>query len=95
MKSRTAVAPILASLAARRTREDEVFRAAAVGALGRIGDCDAIRQSCREMQAVYSTVAVYSYRNVCDAALRAITGEQHVVGPAEWLAWWAKNQGGK
>jgi len=60
---------------------------------GQIGDRAAISAIVREWNTGYSTVVVYWYESACDNALRAITGEQTLVGKNEWMKWWEKNKG--
>ena len=82
--------PVLVEILKKRDRESEEERKSAVIALGRIGDPSAVGPLVEQFNVGYSTVVVYWIKGGIEEALRAITGEQDVVGREEWLAWWKK-----
>jgi len=79
--------PSLLRLLATPGRDAEELRGRTVKALGLIGDAAAIEPLIHELDVPYSTVVVYWIRPAINVALRSITGEQGVVGAAEWKAW--------
>ena len=85
--------PVLLPLLDQRDRESEAQRGAVVVALGRIGDECAVEPLIEQFGVGYSTVVVYWIQDALDAALRAITGQQNVVGKDEWLSWNERRHG--
>lgn len=89
LKAKDAV-PAILSILDKRDRESEDERGVAVRALGRISDRRAVEPLIRYYKVGHSTVVVYWIRGAVDEALRAITGEQNVVGADEWEQWLKK-----
>ena len=87
LKVKDSVPPLLQILG-KRDRDSEEERAAAVVALGRIGDERAIKPLIDHFSAPYSTMVMYSIKGARETALRSITGEQNVLGGKDWLKWY-------
>ena len=86
--------PALVKILRKRERESEEERRSAVIALGRIGDPSAVGPLIEQFNVGYSTVVVYWIKGGIEEALRAITGEQDIVGMFEWKDWFAKQRKG-
>ena len=84
--------PVLVKIMRKRERESEEERKSAVIALGRIGDPSAVGPLMEQFDVGYSTVVVYWIKGGIEEALRAITGEQEIVGMFEWKDWFAKQR---
>jgi HEAT repeat protein len=90
LKARAAV-PALLSILNDNVRDHEYIRQQAVIALGRIGDPAAVGPLIAEFNKTYSTVVVYVIPESLDTALRALTGQQGLVGKDDWQRWWSRH----
>lgn len=90
LKASSAVAALL-DLLNENARQTEFLRESVIVALGKISDRRAVGPLVAHFGRAYSTVVMHTISQTLDEALRGITGQQGLVGEADWNDWW-KNQ---